>query len=297
MKTPPFLKRGDTIAIVAPAKSIEVEHIEYARIFWKKRGYKVLLGENLLGNHHYFSGTEQERFSDFKMALNNDEVKAVICARGGYGCVQILDMINWAGMLDEPKWVVGFSDVTFFHQHLNYMEVESLHASMPLNYKGNSKEALDSLVGALEGKSIEYNWESEHAKEGKSEGKLLGGNLSIVHSLLGSDSQPDYRNSILYLEEVGEHLYAIDRMFYALEKNGVLNKISGLVIGGMTFISDTNPGFGASLHELVLKHFRFRKIPIAFDFMAGHIDDNRALRLGANYSLEIESKNCSLRLK
>lgn len=296
MNTPPFLKKGDTIAIVAPAKAIEEKHVLVAKTFWEEQGYHVKLGKHVLGQYHYFSGSEDERYSDMQSALNDDEVKAIVCARGGYGCVQILDQLNWAGMLDEPKWILGFSDVTFFHQHLNYLGVESLHTTMPLNYSENTKEALQSMVDAIEGKSSSYKWHSSVADDGEAEGVLMGGNLSIVYSMLGTDAQPNYNGAILYLEEVGEHLYAIDRMFYALHKAGVLNKLKALVIGGMTNIGDTTPGFGQSLEDLVKKHFRFRKLPIAFDFMAGHINDNRALRLGANYRLKVKEKHCELTL-
>lgn len=296
MNTPPFLQKGDTIALVAPAKAIEEKHILVAKTFWEEQGYNVKLGQHVLGRHHYFSGTEEERYADMQAALNDDEVKAIVCARGGYGCVQILDQLNWAGMLDEPKWILGFSDVTFFHQHLNYLGVESVHSTMPLNYAENTTEALQSMVDVLAGKPTVYSWNNSEAVEGDEEGVLLGGNLSIVYSLLGTDAQPNYNNAILYLEEVGEHLYAIDRMFFALQKAGVLRKLKGLVIGGMTSIGDTTPGFGQTLEEMVKKHFRFRKLPIAFDFMAGHINDNRALRLGANYRLNVKNGECSLSL-
>lgn len=296
MNTPPFLKKGDAIAIVAPAKAIEEKHVLVARAFWEEQGFEVKLGKHVLGRHHYFSGTEEERYQDMQEALNDDEVKAIVCARGGYGCVQILDQLNWAGMLDEPKWILGFSDVTFFHQQLNYFGVESLHATMPLNYAENTDQAMQSMVDLVSGKKVSYTWQSAEAKQGEAEGILLGGNLSIVYSLLGTDAQPNYQDAILYLEEVGEHLYAIDRMFYALQKAGVLHKLKGLVIGGMTNIGDTTPGFGESLEELVKKHFRFRKVPISFNFMAGHIDDNRALRLGAKYRLKVEGEESSLTL-
>ncbi|SFT84188.1 muramoyltetrapeptide carboxypeptidase [Lishizhenia tianjinensis] len=297
MNTPPYLKKGDTIAIVAPAKAIEEKHVLVAKTFWEEQGYKVRLGQHVLGQHHYFSGTEDERYADMQTALNDDEVKAIVCARGGYGCVQILDQLNWAGMLDEPKWILGFSDVTFFHQHLNYLGVESIHATMPLNYTDNTQESLESMVNLLEGKATEYTWSCSNATEGEAEGVLLGGNLSIVYSMLGTDAHPNYNNAILYLEEVGEHLYAIDRMFFALQKAGILRKLKGLIIGGMTNIGDTTPGFGQPLEEMIKKHFRFRKLPIAFDFMAGHINDNRALRLGANYRLKVKEGQCELILK
>jgi muramoyltetrapeptide carboxypeptidase len=295
MKIPQQLKKGDTVAIVAPAKSIEKGVVDFAKTFLEDAGFKVKIGNHCLGSHNYFSGTDAERIEDFQTAINDEEVKAIICARGGYGCVRIVDRINWVSFLDHPKWIVGFSDVTVFHQRLTNLGVASLHATMPLNYKENSKESLTSLIGALAGEKFSYSWSvSKSNKLGMAEGEMVGGNLAVLCGLIGTTDMPDYCDKILFLEEVGEHLYALDRMFYQLEKSGILDQIRGLVLGGFTNTKDTETPFGKSLEEIILAHFQYRNIPVAFDFPAGHIDDNRALKFGKNTLFTVTEEKCSL---
>jgi muramoyltetrapeptide carboxypeptidase len=282
------LQPGDLIAIVAPAKAIEETHIIFAKSLFESRGYRVQIGEHCLGNHNYFSGTDLERASDLQNALDNPEVKAIICARGGYGCVRILDHLQWAGFIRDPKWLVGFSDVTVLHQHLGKLELPSIHASMPLNFKENTPQAIDSLFDALEGKQLHYKIPAHpQNKHGEVTGKLVGGNLSILYSLLGTDDCIDYSDCILFIEDLAEQLYHIDRMFYAFAKAGILDKIKGLIVGGMTDLKDTAVPFGQDIYELILTHFNYRSIPIVFDFPAGHINDNRALIIGAEVKLTV----------
>jgi muramoyltetrapeptide carboxypeptidase len=282
------LQLGDLIAIVAPAKAIEETHIIFAKSLFESRGYRVQIGEHCLGNHNYFSGTDLERALDLQNALDNPEVKAIICARGGYGCVRILDHLQWAGFIREPKWLVGFSDVTVLHQHIGKLELSSIHASMPLNFKENTPQAIDSLFAALEGKQINYKIPAHpQNKHGEVTGKLVGGNLSILYSLLGTDDCIDYSDCILFIEDLAEQLYHIDRMFYAFAKAGILDKIKGLIVGGMTDLKDTAVPFGQDIYELILTHFNYRSIPIVFDFPAGHINDNRALIIGAEVKLTV----------
>lgn len=284
------LKQGDLVYITAPAKAIEKEYVYYAKEYFETQGFKVLISENCLGNYNYFSGTDEERLSDLQFGIDNPDVKAIICARGGYGCVRILDRIQWANMLREPKWIVGFSDVTVFHQRLQRFGLPSIHATMPLNFQKNSPEALDTLNHALSGKEYSITTVSSvFNKPGIASGKLVGGNLSILYSLLGTDDQIDYSNTILIIEDLAEHLYHIDRMLYAFEKAGIFNKIKGLIVGGMTELQDTAIPFGKSIEEIILQHFIYRNIPITFDFPVGHINDNRAIVLGNFWQLEIDS--------
>lgn len=295
MKIPEYLKKGDTVAIVAPGKAIEKEVIDYAKTYLEDAGFKVKIGKNCLGKNNYFSGTDAERVEDFQTSINDEEVKAIICARGGYGCVRIVDRINWVSFLDQPKWIVGFSDVTVFHQRLTNLGIASLHATMPLNYKDNSKEALTSMTRALSGDKLSYSWSgSKSNKVGMSEGEIVGGNLAVLCGLVGTTDMPDYCDKILFLEEVGEHLYALDRMFYQLEKSGILDQIRGLVLGGFTNTKDTEVPFGKTVEEIILAHFQYRNIPISFNFPAGHIDDNRALKLGKNTLFTVTDEDCSL---
>lgn len=288
----PYIKPGDLIQIVAPAKAIEEKYVHFAVAFFEQKGYKVELGKHCLGAFNYFSGTDEERTEDFQNALDNPDVKAIICARGGYGAVRIVDRLQWANQLRFPKWIVGFSDITVLHQQLQKFEQQSIHATMPLNFQENTPESLQTLLDALEGRNYLIEIESNaNNKKGEAIGELIGGNLSIVYSLLGTDVQPDYKGKILFLEDVGEQLYALDRMFFSLKKSGVLDSISGLIIGGMTDIKDTTATtIGMNVTEIVLQHFNYRNIPICFDFPAGHINDNRALVFGREAILTVAEK-------
>ena len=291
----PTLKPGDLIEILAPAKAIEENHILFAKDFFESKGFKVRISENCLGVENYFSGSVSQRLVDFQNALNDPDVKAIVCARGGYGCVQLVDKVQWANSLLTPKWIVGFSDVTVFHQRVNILGNNSIHGTMPLNFETNSPEALQTLVDALTGHPYSIVT-SAHQKNtlGKAKGRLLGGNLSILYSLLGTNDQVDYSSSILFIEDVAEQIYHLDRMFYAFEKAGILDKINGLVIGGMTDFKDTATPFGMSYEEVILSHFEYRNIPVCFNFPAGHIDDNRALILGAGVTLSVQKEKVQL---
>jgi muramoyltetrapeptide carboxypeptidase len=284
----PTLKKGDTIAIVAPAKAIEKEYIDFAVDFFEQQGYKVRVGKNCLNQYHYFAGTDEERLSDFQEALDNPEIKAIICARGGYGCVCIVDDIQWASFLNHPKWIVGFSDVTVFHQRINILGLPSIHGTMPLNFKENSSEALTTLLQHLEGNHQAISIPSHPMNiQGTAEGTLIGGNLSILYSLLGTDDEVNFQDTILFIEDLAEQLYHLDRMLFAFKKAGVLGQIKGLIVGGMTDMKDTAIPFGKSLEEIIVEHIKPYNIPLVFGFPAGHINDNRALVFGKKIMLEV----------
>lgn len=287
----PSLQKGDLIYITSPAKAIDAACIEFARDFFEKNGYRVQISKHCLGEYHYFSGTDSERLADFQEAIDNPDVKAIICARGGYGCVRIVDNLQWASVIREPKWIVGFSDVTVFHQRMQRFDLKSIHGTMPLNFSSNSDASLSTLLAAMKNEpySIQAN-ATKFNKKGKTKGKLVGGNLSILYSLLGTDDQIDYSDTILFIEDLAEQLYHLDRMLYAFKKAGILERISGLIVGGMTDMYDTAIPFGKSYEEIILAHFEFRKIPIAFDFPAGHINDNQALVLGSNIEFSVEEE-------
>lgn len=283
-----FLKPNDEIRIVAPAKAIEAEHVLFSKNILENAGFKVSISKFCLGHHNYFSGSEFERLEDFQEALDDPNVKAILCARGGYGCVQILDKLQWASFLREPKWIIGFSDVTIFHQRVLTYGLKSIHGTMPLNFSKNSHDSIETLIKALTG--IDYNIAcsaTNYNKTGSAKGKLVGGNLSILYSLLGTNDMIDYSDTILVIEDLAEQLYHLDRMFYAFSKAGILDKIKGLIVGGMTDMKDTIIPFGKSYQEIILSHFEYRKIPICFDFPVGHIDDNRAIILGEQVELSV----------
>lgn len=296
MHKPNALSEGDLIYIVSPAKSIEAQQINHAKKTMEDWGYKVEISKHASNRCNYFSGSDNERLSDLQKVLDDPKVKAIVCARGGYGSVRILDQLNWSGFKTHPKWIVGFSDITVFHLRCAILGIMSLHATMPLNFSSNSKEALSTLDAALSGKIFEINAPpSSLNKEGVASGKLIGGNLSIIFSLLGTQERFEFEEGILFLEDLSEQLYHLDRMFFALKKAGVFNKINGLIVGGMTDLKDTTPSFGMTYEEIILEKMEGIAIPICFNFPSGHIDDNRAMILGAPVEIEVNSIGVKLR--
>lgn len=285
----PYLKAGDLIRIVAPAKAIDGELIDAAVQWLQENGFVTKVGTHAKGRHHYFAGTDEERMKDMQEALDDEHCKAIWCARGGYGSVRIVNQLNWAGFLRDPKWLIGFSDITVFHHRIQKFDLPSIHATMPLNLGENSTEAKESLLCALQGKPNTYEWQgTEWDKHGCASGELIGGNLSIVYSMLGTSDRLDFQGKLLFIEDLSEQLYALDRMWHALEMHGALDAIAGLVVGGMTGMKDTDPATGFSVEQLILDKFRYRKIPVCFHFPAGHIDDNRALIFGKQATLDVQ---------
>jgi muramoyltetrapeptide carboxypeptidase len=288
MIQPAPLKKGDLIYITAPAKAIEPEFVYFAQNYLEKQGFRVEISSNCFGNYNYFSGTDQERLADLQQGIDHPEAKAILCARGGYGCVRIVDQLQWANMLREPKWLIGFSDITVFHHRLFKLGIQSIHGTMPLNFETNSQAALLTLRQAISGEKTDLSWDFNAAnKTGSAKGKLIGGNLSIVFSLLGTDDSYSFDDSILFLEDLAEQLYHLDRMFFALKKTGALGKIKGLIIGGMTDLEDTDNPTGLTIDEIVSHHFKYSKIPICFDFPIGHFSDNRSVIVGAKVKLKV----------
>lgn len=295
MITPPFLKTGDTVAIVSPAKAIEAQHIDYARVFFEGHGFKVIVGDHAYGNHNYFSGTDQERLSDMQFAIDHPDVKAIICARGGYGCVRLTSKLQWANLLREPRWIAGFSDVTVFHFQAEKLGIQSIHSTMPLNYQENSDAALESLLNALAGKSLVHTWEAcAQNKPGTAEGELIGGNLSIIYSLLATPLRPDFTGKILFIEDLGEQVYHIDRMFQTMKMNGVFDEVAGIIVGGMTDMRETATPTAWKIEELLLDQLAYRSIPVAFNAPVGHISDNRAIVCGRQGKLTVGAEGAEL---
>lgn len=295
MIQPAPLKKGDLIYITAPAKAIEPAFVYFAQNYLEKQGFRVEISPNCLGNYNYFSGTDQERLADLQQAIDHPEAKAILCARGGYGCVRIVDQLQWANMLREPKWLIGFSDITVFHHRLFKLGVQSVHGTMPLNFQTNSTAALQTFVDSITGEKPNLTWNTTpHNQIGKATGKLIGGNLSIIYSLIATNDAYYFEGNILFLEDLSEQLYHLDRMFFALKKSGILDRISGLIIGGMTDLKDTAVPFGMTIEEIILQHFTFSRIPIAFGAPIGHIDDNQAVIVGAEVELTIENEQTKL---
>lgn len=283
---PPSLKKGDTIMILAPAGRLSGrEKIDGATQLANHWGLVVFYGNHLLSQDGTFAGTDRERQEDLQSALDDPGIKAIWSARGGYGTVRIVDDLDFSGFLEHPKWIVGFSDVTVLHNRIHDLGVQTIHGLMPLTLdleNPGQKEAIRSLNRALFGKKLDYRISSnESNRQGEGRGQLVGGNLSIVYSMLGSDTNLDMRGKVLFLEEVGEALYHIDRMMISLKRAGYFEQCRGLILGD--FRLKENPGneFGKTLEQIVLEATEGTDFPIVFDFPAGHIDDNRSLLLGS----------------
>ncbi len=287
MISPPSLKKGNAIGFVAPARRISERELTKAVSIIESRGYKVVKGKYLFASENQFAGTDEERATDFQQMIENPEIKAIFAVRGGYGSVRIVDKIDFRPLLKNPKWLAGYSDFTVFHNHLINLGLQSLHATMPLNFATNTPEALASLFDVLEGKKPHYRFASQpFNRKGKAFGILMGGNLSVLYSLMGSRSFPDTAGKILFLEDLDEYLYHIDRIMMALKRAGLLENLAGLIVGGMTGMHDNTIPFGKTAEEIIRESVEEYDFPVAFGFPAGHHPDNRTLIMGAEVKLE-----------
>lgn len=291
MLTPKLLKSGDKVGIISTARKISAEEVQPAIDTFKSWGLKVVKGENLHSECHQFAGSVNQRALDLQTMLNDPEIRAVFCARGGYGTVQIIDDIDWAGFRRCPKWVVGFSDITVLHSHIQRTcDTESIHAMMPINFFSNnySVDALLTLKSALFKGHNKFTLPAhKFNRPGLIQAPLAGGNLSILYSLLGSKSEVKSRNGILFIEDLDEYLYHIDRMMMNLERNEKLRNIKGVIIGAMSKMNDNDIPYGQDAEEIIHEKLQRYKYPVCFNFPAGHIDDNRALIMGRESILEV----------
>lgn len=288
MKIPPYLKKGDTVALVCTARKFTPEEAQPAVELLKSWELNVRLGKTIGLDNFQLGGSDAERVEDFQMMLNDDSVKAIWCARGGYGTVRIIDKIDFSHFLQNPKWIMGFSDVTVLHSHIHNLGVATLHSIMPFSVPKAETKAKESLRKALFGTKISYEIPlSSYNKKGEAKGVLVGGNLSILYSLLGSKSSISTKDKILYLEDLDEYLYHIDRMMMSLKRNGYFDNVKGIIVGGMTDMHDNQIPFGMTANEIILDVTKEYDIPICFDFPAGHLPDNRTLILGKEVKFEV----------
>jgi muramoyltetrapeptide carboxypeptidase len=279
------------IRIVSPAKSIEGNLIDSARNLLESQGFEMSIGEHAKGEHHYFSGSDNDRLFDMQAALDED-VDVILCARGGYGAVRIVDRLDWSKFLIRPKLVAGYSDVTVFHNRMNRMGYSSIHCTAPLNFQQNSRAALASLQTILNGGKNSYEIVGhEFNRSGEVEAEIVGGNLAIISTLCGTDDELMTKGKILFIEDIGEAVYAIDRMMWQLQKAGKLHHLKGLIIGGMTAMKDSAVPFGKSVEALIRESVEQYEFPVCFNFPAGHIDDNRAILFGAKARLSVREEN------
>lgn len=297
MKTPKFLKKGDRVAIVCPASYLK-GGIEIATKTLSDWGLRVVIGKSVHAQHHHFAGTDDLRRQDLQEALDDPEIKAIFAARGGYGTVRIIDQLDFQQFKERPKWVVGFSDVTVLHSHLQrQVGVCSIHGQMPKSFDESTEAALTSLKKALFGEKmdIRYRQDAFPNRAGIGVGQLTGGNLAILHSLLGSPSDGRYDGKILFIEDVGEPLYNIDRMLWTLKRAKKLTKLQGLVVGGFTGLRDSTPSFGSRFEEIIMDSVSGYDFPVCFGFPAGHVADNQSLILGKKVTLNVTPDEASLR--
>ena len=296
MVLPDYLQSGDQVAIIATARKVSKTEIQPALDILTSWGLNVLTGVNLFSEYHKFSGTENQRVEDLQWAINHPNLKAVFCARGGYGTSSLLDSLDYSALKKYPKWFVGFSDVTALHAHLNMLGLSSLHATMPILFaKPEQKKSVQDLKEILFGNIPTYSIPSNSRNiKGNAKGKLIGGNLSLLVHLIGTSSCPDWKDAILFIEDLDEYLYHIDRMMVQLERNKVFSKIKGLLVGGMSDMNDNTIPFGKTAEEIVLQRVKKYNIPVAFDFPAGHLDVNLPLILGTKVTLKVSEEKVLL---
>ncbi len=285
---PPHLKKGDKIAIVCPAKKLP-KPIDCAIQILQSWGLEVIVGETVTADYHQFAGSDALRTSDLQKYLNDPEIKAVIAGRGGYGTLRIIDELDFEAFKEEPKWLIGFSDITILLSHaFAKLNTQSIHAQMPYTFEESTPEALASLKGILFGEKVNYQYNSNFInKPGKTEGILIGGNLTLLIAVEGSVSEMDFTDKILFIEDVGEHEYSIDRMMRILKRKGKLSKLKGLIVGAFNELGEEKIPFGQTPEELILELVKDYDYPVCFNFPTGHIDDNRAMVVGAKVSLTI----------
>ena len=293
---PAPLKQGDSIAVVATARFVDIKVLAFAEQLFNSWGLKPKRAANLLKQEFNFAGSDLERKSDLQWAFDDRSIKAIFCFRGGYGSVRILEDLGNANLKKNPKWIIGFSDVTALHNYMNSQcSIASLHATMPINYKENTTNALHSLKEFLFNKKINYSFDANsNNKLGNCVAPIVGGNLAILQSLLGTKYDISTKGKILFLEEVDEYLYNIDRMLWTLKLSGKLAQLSGLIIGGFTALKDNETPFGLSVEEMILEKVQEYNYPVCFDFPAGHFDNNCALPLGLNVELSVQKEKVSI---
>lgn len=287
-RIPPYLQPGDKVAIVCTARKFSVEEAQPAIALLESWGLQVVLGQTIGLDNFQLGGTDAARAADLNQQLRDPEIKAIWCARGGYGTVRIIDAIDFSPLEQQPKWLIGFSDVTTLHSHMHNLGLATIHGIMAFSVPSAVEESKTSLYHALFGQPLSYSIEAVNGnRKGSASGVLVGGNLSILYSLLGSESSMDTKGKILFLEDLDEYLYHVDRMMHNLKRNGMLKDLAGLLIGGMTDMHDNSIPFGYNAQEIILDAVKEYNYPVAFCFPAGHGASNWALKLGTIVELEV----------
>lgn len=294
---PEYLKPGDEVAIISPSFCINENLVTQAVEFLRNWGFRVRVGRNAIKRNGPFAGTDEERLSDLQEMTDDPAIKAVFCSRGGYGILRIINNVDFSGLQENPKWYVGFSDITVLHMWLNEIYgIASIHADMPLHFNDAEKteDTFVTLRKALEGSLKKTEWVGSFFRSQDAAGEITGGNLSLLFSLMGTPAEPDTEGKILFIEEVGEYFYHIDRMLISLKLAGKLDGLSALIVGGMNEIGDSKIPWGKSIEETILHIVGEYDYPVLFNFPAGHIADNRAFYIGRQASIDIKREKASL---
>jgi len=302
---PPYLKPGDTIGITSPAGYISLEAIQPAKLLMEQWGFQVRVGNTIGKRDFTFGGTDEERRADLQSMLDDPAIAAIMCARGGYGIIRIIDSLNLDLLKKRPKWIIGFSDVTVIHSHLHQqLNMASIHSKMcnSFPYVWDQAEPIQietilSIKDALIGRQMKYQADYQpYNRMGTARGQLVGGNLSILETLSGSSSAMRTAGKILFLEDTGEYLYRVDRMLWNLKRSGMLGGLAGLIIGNInTKADDPEEVFGRTLYELVLEKVNGYSFPVCFDFPVGHQRSNFALKCGIVHELSVSAGGTSLK--
>jgi muramoyltetrapeptide carboxypeptidase len=299
IKIPPYLKKGDTIGLTCPAGYMMREKAQVCIDTLQKWGFHVMVGKTLGSDSPtYFSGTDEERRNELQAMLDDDSIHAVLCGRGGYGVSRIIDDLDFSRFRKKPKWIIGYSDITVLHCHLNRrLKIASLHSPMAaaFNHGEDKNKYIGSLHKAITGRKATYKADPHpFNKIGNATAELVGGNLSLVANLIGTPSELVTENKILFLEDIGEQLYSIDRLFYQVKRSGKLDNLAGLIIGHFTEVRDTERPFGKGIDELILDIVKDYNYPICFGFPVSHDRENYALKVGCTYELKVGKKSVQL---
>jgi muramoyltetrapeptide carboxypeptidase len=290
MKIPPSLQKGDTIAIVATARKNIDDNLKPAIDLLHSWGLEVVIGKSIGLDDNQLAGTDAQRAEDFQQQLDNPNIKAIWCVRGGYGTVRIIDLLDFTQFKQNPKWIIGFSDVTVIHSYVNKLNIATIHAAMPVTVGRASVESVETLRKAIFGENLEYEIPYSPANRlGFAKGEIVGGNLSILYSLMGSNAQIDCKGKILFIEDLDEYLYHIDRMMMSLKRCGCFEGLNGLIIGTMTKMKDNDIPWGKNANQIIEDVTKEYSFPILYNFPAGHFHDNRALIFGKQVSLELNA--------
>lgn len=290
------MRPGDTLAIIATARSVQSTELQAAIDWAKAQGWVVELGRSIGKVEHQLAGPDWLRATDLQTQIDNPRIKMIWCAKGGYGTVRILDRVNFNVLQKKPKWIVGFSDVTALHQQLQTLGLTSVHGPVAISMKSAPDEVKQNLARTLKGNDPVYSFAPHpYNQVGKAQGKLIGGNLSVLYSLLGSPAEVDPKGCILFIEDLDEYLYHIDRMVINLKRNGYFEKLNGVIIGGFTKMRDNDIPWGKDAYQTLQSILREYNIPVIYDFPAGHIRGNQPLLLGKRVQIEVSATAAQLR--